>query len=191
MAARRKCPESCTSGKSSRVVIRSDHAGRAGSGMHGGRKAVELTDHLESTVSIRVSFKGRRAMVPFAIVLSAALLCSASALDLSNQFASSMVLQREPLSACLHGAAAAGERITLTLVGGPSSWQSMTDATGHWRVCMDPQPAGGPHVLNIVAGEDGSTRARSTLPSATPMATSLAVKPRRREGRHPNAAPHS
>jgi hypothetical protein len=107
-------------------------------------------------------------MVHFAVVISAALLCSASALELSNQFASSMVLQREPLSACLHGAAAAGERVTLTLFGVPSAWQSMTDATGHWRVCMDPQPAGGPHVLNIVAGEDGSTRARSDLAFCDP-----------------------
>jgi hypothetical protein len=115
-----------------------------------------------------------------------AFVCGAAAFELSNQFATSMVLQREPLSACLHGTATAGESITLTLAGS-SSWKSTADATGHWRICMDPQPAGGPHSLDIIAGEDASARACNGLLLRPLPMTSLSI----RNQRHLLLAPHS
>jgi sialate O-acetylesterase len=61
-------------------------------------------------------------------------------------FGDGMVLQREKPVA-FWGWADVGEAVTVQLLG--KTYAAQPDASGRWRVTLDAQPAGGPHVISV------------------------------------------
>lgn len=72
------------------------------------------------------------------------------ALKLPTFIASSMALQRAPLSARLWGWAPAGTKVTATLDGN-TTVTATTAAAGNWSLDLPPQPAGTGHSIVITA----------------------------------------
>src|SRR5690348_13638981 len=80
-------------------------------------------------------------------------------LSLGPLFQDHAVLQRDrPLQ--IWGAAAAGERVTVTFAGREATAQA--EASGRWSVTLPPAPAGGPHTLEV-RGSAGAVRTLSDV----------------------------
>lgn len=70
-----------------------------------------------------------------------------AALKLANTLGSHMVLQRAPLSACLWGWTEPLSQISISIDGSLSA-QGKAAVNGGWKVCLGPQPAGGPYTVS-------------------------------------------
>ena len=97
-----------------------------------------------------------------AVLIAVASVASAqggATLSLGPLFQDHAVLQRDrPLQ--IWGAAAAGERVTVTFAGREATAQA--EASGRWSVTLPPSPAGGPHSLEV-RGSSGAVRALSDV----------------------------
>jgi sialate O-acetylesterase len=93
----------------------------------------------------------------FLLLLALSLLaCVASAADLrlSPLFGDGMVLQRDD-TIRIFGDATAGKQVQASLAG--KSAEAVADAKGHWRISLDPLPAGGPHRIEVSSGGETLT----------------------------------
>jgi hypothetical protein len=92
------------------------------------------------------SFVTQAALMIAAAVLGLLFLeVAAGYLRFSQTLGSSMVLQREPYSACVFGQADPYIQLTVKVDGAEEATLMSHWLTGEFRQCLRPRPAGGPH----------------------------------------------
>jgi sialate O-acetylesterase len=85
---------------------------------------------------------------------------ASAAIKLAGLFADHMVLQRET-AVPVWGTATAGDTVTVAFAGQTKS--TTADATGQWRVRLDPMPASGESRELRVSGSDSSVKISDVL----------------------------
>ncbi len=92
-------------------------------------------------------------MLTLALMLTLA--STASAFNFSSVFGSNMVLQRDVKSA-VYGFASPSDSITVK-VGSGKSYTATASGSGHWKVLLDPSPAGGDFTVTASSAKEDTT----------------------------------